>query len=367
MRTSSGSLSGKLAEELARMPELFRPRFVADDVTPEQLATLMSQQGGRMAVLSSEGGIFQIMAGRYSSNGEANLDVFLKAYTGDSVTVDRANGRQHNIPHPTLSIGLTIQPSVLHGLIDRRNAAFRGRGLLGRFWYSLPPNLLGSRRVDPEPTRLETSTSYTTNLERLLQAEPWVDKDGAERPRIITMDASALARFHDYSRSVEAKLAPGEALSSMTDWGGKLAGSVARICGLLHLAEGYDDRTPIREDIVERAVEIGEYLEAHAKAAYFEMGSDPVIEGARIVVEWLKRREETSFTRREAHQKHRARFKKLKDLIPVLDLLIDHGYIRPQPEKSATGKGRPPSPTYDVNPDWHRSENSENSTNQKAV
>ena len=50
-------------------------RLLADDVTPEALASLMAENGGRMGLISDEGGIFDVIAGRYSS-GKANLGVF---------------------------------------------------------------------------------------------------------------------------------------------------------------------------------------------------------------------------------------------------------------------------------------------------
>ena len=65
-----------------------RPRLLADDITPEAAAVLLAQQGGRLGVLSAEGGLFQILAGRYSA-GMANLDLFLKGHAGDALRVDR--------------------------------------------------------------------------------------------------------------------------------------------------------------------------------------------------------------------------------------------------------------------------------------
>lgn len=41
------------------------PRLVADDVTPEAAASLLADHGGRLAIISAEGGIFDTMAGRY--------------------------------------------------------------------------------------------------------------------------------------------------------------------------------------------------------------------------------------------------------------------------------------------------------------
>ena len=41
----------------------------------------LAEQGGRIALLSDEGGVFDMMAGRYARQGILNLDVYLKAGT----------------------------------------------------------------------------------------------------------------------------------------------------------------------------------------------------------------------------------------------------------------------------------------------
>ena len=68
------------------VPEL--PRLVADDVTPEAVASLLAECGGSIAVVSAEGGVFDIIAGRYNGN-IPNMDVWLKGHSGDMIRVDR--------------------------------------------------------------------------------------------------------------------------------------------------------------------------------------------------------------------------------------------------------------------------------------
>ena len=46
------------------------PCLIVDDITPESLATELARQEGRIAALSAEGGLFDIIAGRYSSGKE---------------------------------------------------------------------------------------------------------------------------------------------------------------------------------------------------------------------------------------------------------------------------------------------------------
>lgn len=62
--------------------------LIADDTTVEALISKMSENGEKMALVSSEGGIFNTLAGLYS--GEmTNMAIILKAFSGDFVQVDR--------------------------------------------------------------------------------------------------------------------------------------------------------------------------------------------------------------------------------------------------------------------------------------
>ena len=88
--------------------EMRAPRLWTSDSTPERLQSLLADHDERMALISDEGGIFEIMAGLYS-DGKANIDVFLQAHAGRSVRVDRGS-RTVYLNKPSLSFGLAIQP-----------------------------------------------------------------------------------------------------------------------------------------------------------------------------------------------------------------------------------------------------------------
>ena len=83
------------------------PRILADDVTPEALASLMASQKGRLALISAEGGPFDGMAGRYSKL--PNLDIYLKGHAGDPVRVDRQGRKPEFIERPALTIGVACR------------------------------------------------------------------------------------------------------------------------------------------------------------------------------------------------------------------------------------------------------------------
>ena len=101
------------------------PLLTTDDCTPEHVGTLLRQQGERLAIVSDEGGVFDIVAGRYSK-GVPNLDVFLQSHAGAPVRVHRGSREPVDLQSPCLTMAVSCQPFVLQEMGE--NKAFRGRG-----------------------------------------------------------------------------------------------------------------------------------------------------------------------------------------------------------------------------------------------
>jgi replicative DNA helicase len=93
------------------------------------------------------------------------------------------------------------------------------------------------------------------------------------------------------------------------------------------------------------------YLIEHARAVFDLMGADPRTDAARWLLDWITRSGRTQFSRRDAHQAARGRFRKAGDLEPALALLEEHGWLRRVDADPAGPKGgRPASPRFLVNP-----------------
>lgn len=337
----------EMARRIAEEHVIRSPRIIADDVTPEKIVDLMQASGGRLGVFSAEAGLFDIIAGRYNERGSANLEVFLKGHSGDPLTVDRMQRASESVQSPALTLGLTVQPHVVRGLA--RDPALRGRGLLARILFSLPRSNVGFREIDPSPVPPEVESQYSARIKALRLAPCSYDKSGEITADLVHFTAEARERFRPFEEEVERELRPEGVLGPIADWGGKLSGAVARIAGLIAVAES-DGGPTVTPEHVERAIGIGRYLISHALAAFALMGADPALEDAKHILAWLRRDGRRVVSCRDIHQGNQGRFKKVDPIKAAIVVLEERGFLRLVPTAGTQGPGRPRSPAFEVHP-----------------
>jgi hypothetical protein len=347
-------LAAEAAEIEANLPDIpVQPQIWTSDATPERLGSLMAEHGECMAWLSSEGGVFDLLQGRYS-NGIPNLDLVLKSHSGDPERVDRGSRPAVYLRCPRLSIGLSPQPDVLRGLAAK--PGFRGRGLLGRFLYLLPRSPLGFRTLQSDPVPEGIRDAYEAGVRAMLDWTPSIDEHGNERPYPLRLTPEARAEWHAFAEAIEVKMRPGGELEQSTDWAGKAPGAAARLAGVLHgikHAHGAPWEAAITRETMTDALEIMAVITRHSLAALDMMGADPTIAAARLVWNWIERGQLARFTVRKAFNALRSTFPRVAKLREALAALEERGYVEViDPPKD--GPGRPPSPTVRVRPDITR-------------
>jgi putative DNA primase/helicase len=340
--------AGDLAAKLAEQVEPVLPRLICDDATSEKLGMMLAEQGGRIASMSPEGGVFDLMAGLYSKSGIPQFGVYLMGHSGDDLVTDRVSRKSVRVERPALTCAYAMQPTVIGGLAD--NVAFRGRGLLARFLYSALLSWIGQREIATSPVPDAIREMYRQAVRALA---------AATSPSDLSLDDDASAALQEWEKEIEVMLGEGGEMEIMRDWGAKLAGATLRLAAVLHCVE-HGPAGQIDEPTIAAAVEIARYLVPHAEAvlnmmqAKEESGDDD----ARYVLRWIERHGRQEFTKRDAQQHGKRRFPKADDIDPALAELMRRGYIRLRPSEPA-GPGRPPSPTYEVNPVAFAKENSE--------
>ena len=315
------------------------PLLMTSDATAEALTRELARQGGRMAVVSDEGGPFALMAGRYSSTGAGNYEVYLHGHSGDALSGMRIGRESWDVREAVLSVVLAVQSEVIRGLSGIDGA--RGRGLLARFLFAMPTSRVGRRVIGAPPVPPHIRSAWERQLTDMAAVLP-LENNSCEEIKAHTMDLTDEARraLHAFEAELEPRLPSNGDLGELADWGGKLAGTLARIAGLLHLSDVVGTTpqpwtVPVSGDAMQRAIVIGRYLEAHAVAAFGRIGEDSSVDGARYALEKIQSKGLTDFNRRDALRAMR-RFKRAADLEGPLAELVERGYLRATSDKQWT-------------------------------
>ena len=297
----------ELAKELEAWQKEEAPRLIVDDATSEKLAMLLQDNGERIACMSAEGGVFDLMAGKYAKSA-TDFNIYLMGHSGDSSTIERVMRAPVKLESPALTLAFAIQPEVIRGIAG--TAAFRGRGLLGRFIYAMPESWIGHRKIDPNPMSAHTADAYSEMICSLAK----MDIGDGEGPHRIQLSADAIDEFKSFSQWIESELGSGS-LEQMKDWGGKLVGATLRIAAIIHCVR-HGRELAVHHDVhvttIQAAQQIGKWAIPHASNALDLLAAtkNEVLEDAECLLRSIRDKSITgsTFTRREAQRCGQKRF-----------------------------------------------------------
>lgn len=317
-------------------------RLLADDVTPEALTSLLADNGGILSVISTEGGLFDTLSGRYSNT--ISIDTVLKAYTGDRIRVDRKGRECETINEPTLTMLLSAQDNVLEGLM--KNEAFRNRGLPARILYSRPVSKVGSRKYHVQELSSACEQKYNQLILALLNIPH------TKQAVRLKLSKKADLCAEQYFKELEARLV--NDLAAIDDWGGKHFGNMLRIAGSLHCVKhGKEaEAVSISRETVESAIQISRYFMEHAQFAYLQLGADKTMRRAKLLLQRIseqKKQGNQEWSQYDLFRLCRGEFAVVEDAKPAIDLLVEYGYLRECIQNAPTG-GRPRKSRYLLNP-----------------
>ncbi len=339
-RENSSVEAIKLAKQLEGMPESSETTLLIDDATSERIPMLMQVNGERLASMSAEGGVFDLMAGKYAKSGGTDMEVYLKGHSGDAIRVERVGRPPIRLDAPCLTMGLAIQPEVVRGLAGQN--AFRGRGLLGRFLYAVPQSWIGRREIGSPPVSEPVKLAFHTIVKDLAKLKPGKES----MPNRIPLDPEACELFKLFCRWIENELGAGE-LEFMRDWGGKLAGLTLRIAGILHCVRhglSASLSTPISGETIVSAEKIARWAIPHAEMALSLLTAADVSEvrdDALYLLRWIEDQfgVNTTFAKRDAYRHGHRRFNRFPDRLDcALRLLEESHYIRKETSSLPGGR-----------------------------
>lgn len=319
-------------------------RLLGGDITAEEIVRRMAAQGGRLAILEPEPGPLQILAGRYSD--QAHLDELKKAWSAESIIVDRVGRPSVRVDRPGLTLTLCLQPGVIEAL--PHGGALRGEGALARFQWCTPPHGLGSRLTGADVPPLDESArkQYARVLQSLLAALPGHD------PQILTLSAAALEVVHALEAEVEVELAEGGAFEMIRDWAGKMTGQAVRVATLLALADrnerGDDLWCPIDSGSMAAGAAILRALATHALKVLCTRTDGHAADLCYLLRHLRDLPQPVTLSDLRAKTRGRKSIPNAEALSDLVAELEERGCLRlVQPPSQ---KGRPPSPVIDLHP-----------------
>lgn len=363
-----GGIEREYLAEVAKLEQLTvdpLPRWLTDDATPEATVSLLAEQGA-VGSVSAEPGLFGVLAGRYSS-GSPNLEWLLKATSGEALIVDRIGRDPERVEHPAFSVTCCIQPGRLVELSSVR--AFRESGLLARWIYAVPASQVGARGATRE-VEMAAIAAWADRLATLAR-DGWKRHEAGEVATVRLSD-QARARLENFRAALEPHLHPGHGrYAGIADWVNKLPGSAVRIAGAFTLLAD-SDAVEVTEPIMDDAIRLATGYISHAIAAFgmtrpsaegYSQAKQVLAMFGRLAVE----NGGEAVSKRAIHRKlgDRSWVESSEALDRPLAILVDHGFIRPQPKEG--GKQGRPSERYLVHPAYLQTLTDETDTTPLGV
>lgn len=264
------------------------PCFLFDDTTPEALVRGLVTTEGIGGIFSEEGDVLDIIAGRYSDKGNANIGIFLKAYNGERFRSTRVTSGEVQLERPLLSVCLMLQPELYGRIISDKT--LQGRGCIARFLFTRPEKAAGSRQsINMSSADSKGCKAYDNLLCTFLDTAPVSDSDMRVLRFCDEIKGNRESPVAKYLQMIENSMREGGVMAAESAYTGKAGGTFIRIAGILHLVWGYDERTPISADTAERAMAVHKYFLSE-KRREMQDSSDELRKQADKIMERLLRR-----------------------------------------------------------------------------
>ena len=317
--------------------ELHNKQLVADDVTVEKAVTIMKQNNEKLMIVSSENSFLSTALGRYSN--QPNIDILLKGYSAEMISVDRQTRESDHLDHAFLTICVATQPYVAKELYA--NELFIRRGLLARFLLCCPQSTIGNRSFDVPPMDSKLSKVWTNLCFNLLR-----NIDESDCKIICKLSQEAKGKISEFYEALETKLGEDDN-ESLRAFDAKLCGHVCRLALILHVSEYPSANDMISKENMEHAIEMGWYFRDSFIAMMESIGADSETQHAVNLLKRLKASQQKIISARDLGRLMQSLSTEQRD--QVIARLVNTGWIRPiKPNQNALGRKR--KMDYEVNP-----------------
>ena len=228
--------------------DMVEPRLIVEDITTEALVLELSRNNETMALLSSDGGdVVANILGRYRRN-TVDDSLFVKAWSGDPVSVNRMGRPSITLRSPCLTTVLLVQLDKLARFFAKKQLI--DGGYLPRFLMTRLVNVPSVVSVDMVALDPGVAKAYRATIDDLvttfrLSSELVVAQSTRAAQQVVV----------DYHNEIVAKRKV--ELKDVSGFAARWHEQACRIALILHAAKhGAKAGEEIQEDTVRSAVEI---------------------------------------------------------------------------------------------------------------
>jgi len=358
MRKSASGNSGDMESAKRELLFLQEPqpptwrRFKTNDATIEKMSELLSNNPRGLLLFRDE--LVGLLATWDKEGHETDRAFYLESWNGyGSITTDRIGRGTTHTENLCVSVFGGIQPAKLVGYLYRAMRGHENDGLMQRIQLLVyPDELKGWNLVDRYPDTAAKNRAFEV-IEKLADMD--FIKHGAmlidgEKTPFFRFDPEAQKLFYEWWTELERDRLRSNSESIMLEHLGKYRSLMPSLALIFHLIEVADGKAtgPITIRAARQAAAWCECLESHAKRIY-GMVSNMAPRAASILCQ--KIRNGALLERFSVRDVYRKGWELLDDREVVqdaCDMLVSAGWLREVTALPETG--RPPSPTYIVNP-----------------
>jgi len=324
-------------------------RYLLNDATYQKIGEVLQGNPNGLMVFQDE---FSGLLMRLDADGQESARAFyLQAWEGkQSYTFDRIERGTIGIPRLCFSMLGGIQPGKIREYL--RSALNGGKGddgLAQRLQLLVyPDNKTEWQYIDRVPDTQAADDAIAV-FERLANLDPYAigAVDNCYGIPVLKFDEQAQSAFTKWLSGLEVWLRKGNKHSAIESHFSKYRKLIPCLAFLDHLIRGNPGSVKLQS--VEVAIRWHAYLAQHAKRVYAVVTAS-TMDSAKTLYDKINRGALLDgFTVRDIYRKGWTGLASQKEAQEAVEVLIDHGWLQPAPEKSTGSDGRP-TVHYKINP-----------------
>lgn len=315
----------ELLEELVHQePDIpIQPTLYFEDATQEALAIHLAHGWPSASLWSDEAGIILGSHGM-QSNPLRFVALLNRLWEGKSFAAHRKTSQSFIIEHRRLTLNLMMQPLLLNQMIHQATGISRQSGFLARCLLAYPNSSMGSRFYQEPPGQMIGLYEYEQRITECLEHSERLTQAGCVNLPTLKMSPQAKQLWIRFFNTIESGLTVQGQWMEIKDFASKAAENAARMAALFHLFSGQTGDISAEE--MEQAITLIQWYLCEARRLLEPQSSQPYLEEARKLLDWLLAQKPAMPTPREILQFSPLRTKELRD--NALETLIEYQYIR---------------------------------------